>query len=62
MQAQIVHFDESGKFPSQERCHIIESWNKGVDPSVSIARARADLIFYCICSLRYNQDLYFELE
>ncbi len=121
MEPQIVHFDASGEFPSQERCHILESWNEGVDPALSIARARVepgittkwhkldgveeryiivegegvvsvgdmepaevavgdviiissntpqrienkgdnDLIFYCICSPRYNQDLYLELE
>jgi len=42
MQAEIVHSDNKGEFPTEERCHILELWNREIDSEVSVARARVE--------------------
>lgn len=38
----IVRPDESAEFFTEERCHILETWNDERDPGVSVARARVE--------------------
>ncbi len=40
MKPRILKPDSGAEFETPERCSILESWNDGSDPSVSIARAR----------------------
>ncbi len=40
MKPRIVHPDPAVEFETDERCHILESWNVPEDREVSIARAR----------------------
>lgn len=40
MRAEIAHENESEEFPTDERCSILELWNRKDDNNVSIARAR----------------------
>ncbi|MDH5265594.1 MAG: cupin domain-containing protein [Betaproteobacteria bacterium] len=40
MEAIVVHPDPRSEYPSDERCSILESWNRPEDPAVSVARAR----------------------
>lgn len=40
MRAEIVHESQSEEFPTDERCIILELWNRIDDNNVSIARAR----------------------
>jgi len=40
MYAEIVHEDKSEEFSTDERCSILELWNRTDDKDVSIARAR----------------------
>jgi len=41
MDARVIKYDESRERYTDERCHILESWNDPGDPDVAIARARA---------------------
>ena len=40
MKPQVVRPQESREYATPELCRILESWNVGADPDVSIARAR----------------------
>lgn len=40
MKPHVVRPAQSAEFPTPEGCRILESWNTGDDPAVSIARAR----------------------
>ena len=40
MEAIVVRPDPASEYPTDERCSILESWNRPQDPAVSIARAR----------------------
>ena len=40
MDPRVVHPDPADEFETEERCHILESWNVPEDREVSIARAR----------------------
>ena len=40
MEAIVVRPDPGSEYPTDERCAILESWNRPEDTAVSIARAR----------------------
>ncbi len=40
MKPEIVYPDESSEYWTDERCFILELWNRGEDDDVSVARAR----------------------
>ncbi len=40
MEAIVVRPDPGSEYPTDERCSILESWNRPGDPAVSVARAR----------------------
>jgi mannose-6-phosphate isomerase-like protein (cupin superfamily) len=40
--AEVCHPNESDEFFTDERCHILETWNDARDPGVSVARARVE--------------------
>ena len=40
MEAIVVRPDPGSEYPTDERCSILESWNRPEDNAVSIARAR----------------------
>jgi mannose-6-phosphate isomerase-like protein (cupin superfamily) len=40
--AQVRSPDEAAEYLTDEGCFILESWNRGEDPAVSIARARVE--------------------
>lgn len=42
MDPKVVKHDESRERYTEERCHILESWNDRLDPDVAIARARVE--------------------
>ena len=42
MDAEVIKHDESLERYTDERCHILESWNDPRDPDVAIARARVE--------------------
>ena len=42
MRPQIVHANEADEFRTDERCCILELWNRKDDAGVSIARARVE--------------------
>jgi len=42
MDARVIKHDESLERYTDERCHILESWNDTGDPDVAIARARVE--------------------
>ena len=42
MDPRVVKHDESREHYTDERCHILESWNDPHDPDVAIARARVE--------------------
>jgi mannose-6-phosphate isomerase-like protein (cupin superfamily) len=42
MDARVIKHDESLERYTDERCHILESWNNSGDPDVAIARARVE--------------------
>ena len=42
MDARVIKYDESLERYTDERCHILESWNDTGDPDVAIARARVE--------------------
>jgi len=42
MDPKVVKHDESRERFTEERCHILESWNDPLDPDVAIARARVE--------------------
>jgi len=42
MDARVIKHDESVERYTDERCHILESWNDARDPDVAIARARVE--------------------
>ena len=120
MDPRIIKHDEAREHITDERCHILESWNEPADPDVAIARARvepgvttalhvlevderyvivdgtgkmevegldptnvtvgdvvvipagraqritntgaADLVFYCVCTPRFEQHHYHDVE
>ena len=39
---RIHHPDPASEFDTEERCHILESWNDPMDTAVSVARARVE--------------------
>lgn len=39
---EVVSPPASGEFFTEERCHILETWNDPRDPGVSVARARVE--------------------
>lgn len=40
--ADVCRPDEAAEFFTDERCHILETWNDARDPGVSVARARVE--------------------
>lgn len=42
MDPRVIKYDESQEKFTDERCHILESWNDPRDPDVAIARARVE--------------------
>ncbi|MEE8487820.1 MAG: cupin domain-containing protein [Gemmatimonadota bacterium] len=40
--AEVSRPDEATEFFTDERCHILETWNDARDPGVSVARARVE--------------------
>ncbi len=42
MDPQVVRHDASLEKLTEERCHILETWNDARDPDVAIARARVE--------------------
>jgi mannose-6-phosphate isomerase-like protein (cupin superfamily) len=38
----VHHPDESDEYPTDELCHILETWNRNDDTAVSVARARVE--------------------
>jgi mannose-6-phosphate isomerase-like protein (cupin superfamily) len=42
MDPRIIKHDASREHVTEERCHILESWNDARDPDVAIARARVE--------------------
>jgi mannose-6-phosphate isomerase-like protein (cupin superfamily) len=42
MESLVIRPDPAAEFQTEERCHILELSNSGLDPSVSIARARVE--------------------
>jgi mannose-6-phosphate isomerase-like protein (cupin superfamily) len=40
--ADVCRPDEAAEFFTDERCHILETWNDVRDPGVSVARARVE--------------------
>jgi len=42
MELVVIRPDEHDEFMTEEHCHILEVWNRDVDPDVSISRARVE--------------------
>ena len=40
--AKVCHLTETDEFFTDERCHILETWNDARDPGISVARARVE--------------------